>query len=213
MTSSNLAERQQSGVDSEPNLFRIDPPPRADESAEMIQDSAVWCGHSGIVRFPLAPQRERGYGRRLSAVLYADVAGYSRLTEEDEEGTHRRISAYLDLIGEAVEAQGGGIAHFAGDAVLAQFDAVSSALRCAVGVQAEMAERERSHSPARQIRFRIGIHVGDVVIDRYDVFGNVVNVAARLQSLARPGEICISEAVLLAGGSQYPLRFVSMGRR
>ena len=76
-----------------------------------------------------------------------------------------------------------------------------------------MAERERSHSPARQIRFRIGIHVGDVVIDRYDVFGNVVNVAARLQSLARPGEICISEAVLLAGGSQYPLRFVSMGRR
>ena len=168
--------------------------------------------HSGILRDPSRPRRSCQYSRRLTAILYADVASYTWLTQQDEEGTHRRLSVYLDLFALAVRHAGGAVAHFAGDAVLAQFHAASSAVQCAVDVQASIAARERVFPKSRRIRFRVGIHVGDVVMDKFDVFGEVVNIAARLQSLALPGGICVSETVVLTVGPRSELHYRSLGR-
>lgn len=151
--------------------------------------------------------------RKLAAILYADVAGYSRLTGEDEEGTHRRLSAYLSLISAAIEQHQGKVVHFAGDAVLADFGTVTDALTCAAAVQRGLQDRNRDLPSDRKVRFRIGVNLGEVIVDRGDIYGDGVNVAARLESLAEPGGICISESVHTAIGNKLPLRYESMGQQ
>jgi TolB-like protein len=132
--------------------------------------------------------------RRLTAILSADVAGYSRLTGMDEEGTHVRLKEHLlVLIDPMIAAHRGRIVKNTGDGLLAEFNSVVDAVRCAVDVQRGMAERNSDVPPNNRIEFRIGINVGDVIEDNGDIFGDGVNVAARLEALAEPAGICVSD--------------------
>jgi adenylate cyclase len=151
--------------------------------------------------------------RRLAAILYADVAGYSRLTGEDEDSTHHRLSEYLDLISSTVEGHRGHVMHYAGDAVLAMFEAVVDAVSGAVAIQIELQTRNQDLPDERKVQFRIGVNLGDVIEDRGDIYGDGVNVAARLESLADPGGICLSESVRTAVGKKLDLGFEFMGER
>lgn len=150
---------------------------------------------------------------KLTAIFYADVAGYSRLTGEDEAGTHRRLSTYLDIITAAVGSHAGRVVHFAGDAVLADFSTVANALICAASIQRDLGTRNADLPDESKLQFRIGINLGDVIVDRDDIYGDGVNVAARLESLAEPGGLCISESVHTAIGSKLPLDFEYLGER
>ena len=151
--------------------------------------------------------------RKLTAILYADVAEYSRLTGEDEEGTHRRLSQYLDLISASIEQHQGRVVHYAGDAVLADFGTVTGALSCAAAVQRDLQERNSDLPDERRVRFRIGVNLGEVIVDREEIYGEGVNVAARLESLAEPGGICVSESVHSAVGNKLPLGYEYMGEQ
>jgi class 3 adenylate cyclase len=132
--------------------------------------------------------------RRLTAIFAADVAGYSRLTGMDEEGTHVRLKEHLRvLIDPKVAAYRGHIVKNTGDGFLAEFNSVVDAMRCAVDVQRGMAERNSNVPPNNRIEFRIGINVGDIIEDNGDIFGDGVNVAARLEAIAEPGGICVSD--------------------
>jgi len=151
--------------------------------------------------------------RKLAAILYADVAGYSRLTGEDEDATHRRLRDYLDLIAKTIDDHHGQVMHYAGDAVLAKFDAVVDALSSAVSVQEQLKNRNTDLPDERKVQFRIGVNLGDVIEDRGDIYGDGVNVAARLESLADEGGICISESVRTAIGKKLDLAYESMGEQ
>lgn len=151
--------------------------------------------------------------RKLAAILYADVAGYSRLTGEDEDSTHRTLRDYLDLIASTIDVHRGQVMHYAGDAVLAQFPAVLNSLSCAVAIQNELQTRNESLPDERKVRFRIGVNLGDVIEDRGDIYGDGVNVAARLEALAEPAGICISDAVRTAIGNKLPYEYVFIGEQ
>jgi adenylate cyclase len=151
--------------------------------------------------------------RKLAAILYADVAGYSRLTGEDEDTTHRRLAEFLDQIAVAIERHGGRVMHYAGDAVLAMFEAVVGALSCAAQVQKDLESCNEDLPDDRKVRFRIGVNLGDVIEDRDDIYGDGVNVAARLESLAEPGGICISESVHTAVGNKLPFDYEFLGEQ
>lgn len=153
------------------------------------------------------------FERKLAAIFYADVTGYSRLTGADEDGTHRRLSEYLDLIASAITRQGGRVVHYAGDAVLAEFGTVSAALTCAVAIQEQLATRNEDLEDARKVQFRIGLHLGEVIVDRDDIFGGGVNIAARLEALADPGGICLSESAKTAVGLKLPYAYEFMGEQ
>src|SRR6266571_1184959 len=134
--------------------------------------------------------------RKLAAVLAADMAGYSRLMEVDEAGTLARLKTHrLELIDPAIAKNRGRIIKTTGDGMLVEFHSVADAVLCAVEVQRRMARRNADVSPARWIQFRIGINLGDVIFEEDDIFGDGVNVAARLEMLAEPGGICVSSAV------------------
>lgn len=151
--------------------------------------------------------------RKLAAILYADVAAYSRLTGEDEEGTHRTLRTYLDNISKRIEQHEGRVVHYAGDAVLADFGTVIDALSCAVSIQRDLKERNSGVAAERRVQFRIGVNLGDVIVDGEEIYGDGVNVAARLEGLADPGGICISESVRSAVGNKLQLRFDFMGEQ
>jgi TolB-like protein len=132
--------------------------------------------------------------RRLTAIFAADVAGYSRLTGMDEEGTHVRLKEHLRvLLDPKIAAYRGHIVKNTGDGFLAEFSSVVDAIRCAVDVQRGMAERNSDVPLNNRIEFRIGINVGDVIEDNGDIFGDGVNLAARLEAIAEPGGICVSD--------------------
>jgi len=134
--------------------------------------------------------------RRLVAILAADVAGYSRLMGADEEGTHERLKAHLrELVEPKIAEHRGRIVKNTGDGLLAEFQSVVDAVRCAVEIQRGMIDREPDVPGERRIRFRIGVNLGDVIVEEHDIFGDGVNVAARLEGLAEPGGICISRMV------------------
>ena len=134
--------------------------------------------------------------RRLTAILAADVAGYSRLMGADEEGTHERLRAHLrELIEPKIAEHRGRVVKTTGDGFLAEFASVVDAVRCAVEVQREMAERNAGTLPEKRIEFRMGINLGDVITEEGDIFGDGVNVAARLEALADPGGICVRRVV------------------
>lgn len=151
--------------------------------------------------------------RKLVAILYADVAGYSRLTGEDEDATHRTLSEYLDLISTSIESHHGKVMHYAGDAVLAKFDAVVNAISAAIAIQNELKIRNETVPDDSKIQFRIGVNSGDVIEDRGDIYGDGVNVAARLEGLSNPGGICISDAVRSAIGKKFDLTYEDLGEQ
>jgi TolB-like protein/class 3 adenylate cyclase len=134
--------------------------------------------------------------RRLAAILAADVAGYSRLMGADEEGTHERLKAHLrELVDPKIAEHRGRTVKNTGDGLLAEFPSVVDAVRCAVEIQRGMVTREPEVREEQRIRFRIGVNLGDVIVEEHDIFGDGVNVAARLEALAEPGGICISRVV------------------
>ena len=134
--------------------------------------------------------------RRLAAIVAADVVGYSRLMEVDEAGTVARLkTVQLELIDPAIAKCKGRIIKTMGDGMLIEFQSVTEALRCAVDFQERMARRNRDMPASRALLYRIGVNLGDVIVDESDIFGDGVNVAARLESIAEPGGICISAAV------------------
>jgi adenylate cyclase len=152
--------------------------------------------------------------RRLAAILAADVAGYSRLMGADEEGTHERLKAHLrELVEPKVAEHRGRIVKNTGDGFLAEFPSVVDAVRCAVEIQRGMGERNGGTPLATRIRFRIGVNLGDVIVEEHDIFGDGVNVAARLEALAEPGGICISRMVWDQIRDKLPYPFEDMGEQ
>ena len=133
--------------------------------------------------------------RRLAAILAADVEGYSRLMHGDEEATMATLSTRRAVVDELIAQHRGRIANTAGDSVLAEFASVLDAVRCAIEIQAALQKANESEPESRRMRFRIGLNVGDVMVKDDDIFGDGVNVAARLESLVKGGEICVSRGV------------------
>ena len=131
-------------------------------------------------------------GRRLAAIVAADVAGYSRLMGLDEVGTARALREHREVADALVAKHGGRLVKTAGDGVLLEFASVVDAVEYAVAVQAVMAERNEAVPQDRRMLFRIGINLGDILVDGDDILGDGVNVAARLESISEPGGICIS---------------------
>ncbi len=130
--------------------------------------------------------------RKLAAILSADVKGYSRLMGEDEEGTIHTLKVYLEVIAGFIQQHRGRVVATGGDSVLAEFASVVDAVRCAVGIQEELKDRNKGLSEDRRMEFRIGVNLGDVVEEGDNILGDGVNVAARMESLAEPGGIYIS---------------------
>jgi len=158
---------------------------------------------------PAAPARVE---RRLAAILAADVAGYSRLIKADEEGTLSRLKALrAAVIDPKIAGHHGRIVKTTGDGLLVEFASVVDALRCAAEVQAALAEGNEPLPPDRRIEFRVGIHQGDIVVEEGDIFGDGVNVAARLEGLAEPGGICVSVRVQEDAAGKLDLAFEDMG--
>ena len=150
--------------------------------------------------------------RRLAAILVADVVGYSRLMGEDEAGTLDALKAHRkELIDAKIAAHEGRIVKLMGDGMLAEFPSVVEAVKCAVAVQLGMAERNAAVAADRRIELRIGINLGDVIVDGDDIYGDGVNVAARLESLAEPGGICVRRTVRNQVRDKLPLSFEDMG--
>src|SRR6516164_3585662 len=152
--------------------------------------------------------------RKLVAILAADVVGYSRLMEVDEPGTLARLKTHrLELVDPAIARHRGRIIKTSGDGLLVEFQSVVGAVECASEIQTVMGRRNADLSPARAIQFRIGINLGDVIVDGDDIFGDGVNVAARLEGLADPGGICVSAAVREQVGGRLDTRFEDLGEQ
>jgi adenylate cyclase len=149
--------------------------------------------------------------RRLAAVFAADVEGYSRLMGTDEVGTLQGLTERRAILDKAIADRRGRIVNTAGDSVLAEFASAVDAVQCAVEVQAALAEANSSLPTDRRINFRIGIHVGDVMVRSGDLFGDGVNIAARLQALSQPGGVCVSDATYEQVKKVLPLAFTDLG--
>jgi len=152
--------------------------------------------------------------RRLTAILAADVAGYSRLMGADEEGTHERLKVHLSqLVDPKIKEHRGHTVKNTGDGLLAEFPSVVDAVRCAVEIQRGMAERNAETPEDKRITFRVGVNLGDVIVEAHDIFGDGVNVAARLEGLAEPGGICISRVVRDQIRDKLPYPFEDRGEQ
>jgi class 3 adenylate cyclase len=151
--------------------------------------------------------------RRLAAVLAADVAGYSRLMGADEVGTARTLREHRAVTDALVAKHGGRIVKTTGDGVLLEFPSVVDAVECAVAVQAVMAERNEGVPAERRMLFRIGINLGDILIEGDDILGDGVNVAARLEGIAEPGGICISSSAYDQVQGKVPCEFTDLGEQ
>jgi adenylate cyclase len=151
--------------------------------------------------------------RKLVAILAADVAGYSRLMGIDEEGTLSRLSAFRLVTDGLISQHGGRICGTAGDSVLAAFGSALAAVQCAVDIQSELAHSNIALEEDRRMEFRIGINVGDVMVKDGDIFGDGVNIAARLEGLAEPGGICISRGIHDHILNRLPFRFEDLGEK
>jgi adenylate cyclase len=150
--------------------------------------------------------------RRLAAILAADVAGYSRLMGADEEGTLQRLRAHRrELVDPKIREHRGRIVKTTGDGMLVEFSSVVDAVRCAVEIQRAMVDRNAGIAEDQRIIFRIGVNLGDVIIDGDDIYGDGVNIAARLEALAEPGGVCISRTVRDHVGDRLPFAFDDMG--
>jgi adenylate cyclase len=152
--------------------------------------------------------------RRLAAILAVDVAGYSRLMGEDEEGTLAALRSIRRELGDPkIKEHRGRIVKTTGDGLLVEFASVVDAVRCAVETQREMATRNAAIPPERRIEFRMGINLGDIIVEDGDIFGDGVNIAARLEALAEPGEICVSRVVRDQVRDKLDFSFADMGEQ
>jgi adenylate cyclase len=152
--------------------------------------------------------------RRLTAILAADVAGYSRLMGGDEEGTLAALKVLRREVSDPkIKEHRGRIVNTTGDGLLSEFASVVDAVRCAVEVQREMATRNAGVPAERRIDFRIGVNLGDIIIDENDIFGDGVNIAARLEALAEPGGICVSRVVRDQVRDKLTIPFEDMGEQ
>ena len=149
--------------------------------------------------------------RKLSAILMVDVSGFSRMMGRDEERTTALIREFHDRTKGVVESHQGRVVDTAGDSVFGEFDSVLHAVQCAQAIQEAQAAVNAGREPGEQIQTRIGVHLGDVIVQDYHVYGDGVNIAARLQSVAEPGTICVSEAVYLQVYKKLDLAFEDLG--
>ena len=149
--------------------------------------------------------------RRMAAILAADVVGYSRLMGKDEEGTLATLKAHREIIDRLIAQHEGRVFGSAGDSVIAEFASPVEAVRCATEIQLEIDRRNADLPEPNRLRFRIGINLGDVVVDGDNLMGDGVNVAARLEALSRPGGICVSEAIYAQVRDRLSLEFVDLG--
>ena len=149
--------------------------------------------------------------RKIAAIFAADIAGYSRLVAEDEEETLRRLASYRSVTDDFIAKAGGRIFNTAGDAVLAEFPSAVEAVRCAIDIQESLRTRNMAYPPSRQMSFRIGITIGDVVERDGDLLGDGVNIAARLEGLAEVGGICVSRAVHEQVANKLSVQFADIG--
>ena len=156
---------------------------------------------------------EARVGRRLAAIVAADVAGYSRLMGLDEVGTARTLREHRAVTDALVSKHGGRIVKTTGDGVLLEFPSVVDAVECAVAVQAVMNQRNEGIPQDRRMLFRIGINLGDILIDGDDILGDGVNVAARLEGIAEPGGICISSSAYEQVQGKVNVEFTDMGEQ
>jgi len=149
--------------------------------------------------------------RRLATILAADVVGYSRLMADDEEATLRTLRAHREIIDRLIDRHDGRIFNTGGDSVLAEFDSAVEAVRCAIAVQDELRLRNAELIPDRRLLLRIGINIGDVLVEGGDLLGDGVNVAARLEGLAQPGGICISGSTFEQVKNKLSVGFEDLG--
>src|ERR1700758_2342756 len=152
--------------------------------------------------------------RKLAAIVAADVAGYSRLMGADEEGTHARLKAHLrELVDPKIKEHRGRVVKNTGDGFVAEFPSVVEAVRCAGEVQRGMADLNADIPDEKRIMFRVGINLGDVIAEPEDIYGDGVNVAARLEALAEPGRICVTRLVRDQERDRLDLGFEDLGER
>ncbi len=154
-----------------------------------------------------------GFRRQLRAILSADAAGYSRLMGDDEAATVKTITAYQELMSRLIERHRGQVVDSPGDNLLAEFSSAVEALECAVAIQRELRIQNEALPENRRMRFRIGLNVGDVIIEKERLFGHGVNIAARLEGLAEAGGVCVSGTVYDQVKSKLALKFESMGEQ
>src|SRR5947209_4370944 len=171
----------------------------------------IGCGINALRGGPVAEAQL--VERKLAVIFAADIAEFSRLMGLDEVGTLRRLQAYRSILDRLIAAHRGRIFNTAGDSFVADFASAVDAVECAVAVQ-DAIEKENENRPAsEQMRFRIGIHLGDVIVEGQNLFGDGVNIAARLQALAEPGGICVSGAVRDQIGSRLPVGWTALGEQ
>ncbi|MBI5966259.1 MAG: adenylate/guanylate cyclase domain-containing protein, partial [Deltaproteobacteria bacterium] len=151
------------------------------------------------------------FKRKLTAILSADVKGYSRLMGEDEEWTLRTLNAYKEVMGSLIQQDRGRVVGTAGDSVLAEFASVVDAVQCGVEIQQVLRAKNAMLPETRRMEFRIGINLGDVIEEGDSIYGDGVNIAARLEGLAEPGGICISESAYQQIENKLPLRYDYLG--
>jgi class 3 adenylate cyclase len=151
--------------------------------------------------------------RKIAAILAADIAGYSRLVAEDEEETLRRLESYRGVFADFVTRFSGRIFNAAGDAILAEYPSAVDAVRCAIDVQESLRTRNLAYPASRQMSFRIGITIGDVVERDGDLLGDGVNIASRLSGLAEPGGLCVARTVYEQVANKLSVAFVDIGER
>ena len=171
----------------------------------------IRTAHGKGFRFVGLIREEEETVRKLAAIFAADVAGYSRLMGQDEVGTLRRLTACRAILDELIAAYRGRIFGSAGDSVVADFASAVDAVQCAVAVQDSIGKDSAARPAGEQMRFRIGVHIGDVLVQGENLFGDGVNIAARLEALAEPGGICISGAVRDQIGTKLPIAFTALG--
>ena len=152
-----------------------------------------------------------GFKRKLTSILSADVEGYSRLMGEDEEATVRTLTIYREVLTTLIQQHNGKVLDSIGDNLLAEFASVVDAVQCAVAVQKEIKARNDELPENRRMRFRIGINLGDVIQEDDRIYGDGVNIAARLESLAEPGGICISKTAFDHIESKLPYGYEFLG--
>jgi len=156
-------------------------------------------------------RQEHKVERRLAAIFAADVAGYSRLMEQDEVRTLHTLTSHREIMDRRIAEHGGRIANTAGDSVLAEFPSAVEAVQCAIDIQRALALASQNTPEERRVRFRIGVHIGDVMVRDGDLLGDGVNIAARLESIADPGGVCLSEIAYGYVRRVMPLAFADLG--
>ena len=154
-----------------------------------------------------------GFKRKLTTILSADVAGYSRLMGEDEATTVEILTVYRQILGDLIKQHGGRVIDSTGDNLLAEFASVVDAVQCAVAVQKELQARNAGLPEDRKMEFRIGINLGDVIDEGDRIYGDGVNIAARLEGLADPAGICISKTVFEQIETKLPLGYEYLGEQ